>query len=88
MLFDVLLQVLILLICDVVVLINDGLIDDLLDSSIIMTISYSNIHVKIIDKMILIGPTSNRIDSTDTNVLELSSFLKDSSAQASFPYIA
>lgn len=68
--------------------INERLIDDLLDSSIIMTISYSNIHVKIIDKMMLIGPTSNRIDSTDTNVLELSSFLKNSSAQASFPYIA
>ena len=64
--------------------INERLIDDLTDCSIIMTISYSNIHVKIIDKLMLLDDKeTGMISSTDTNVLELSSVLKDYSAQTS-----
>ena len=64
--------------------INERLVDELTDCSIIMTISYSNIHVKIIDKLMLLDDKeTGMISSTDTNVLELSSVLKDYSAQTS-----
>ena len=52
------------------------------DISVIMTLNYSNIHVKIIDRW----QTNDRL-TTDSNVLGLSQLLKESTAMsASMPY--
>jgi hypothetical protein len=55
---------------------------DDIDISVIMTLNYSNIHVKIIDRW----QTGDRL-TTDSNVLGLSQLLKESTAMsASMPY--
>lgn len=55
---------------------------DDIDISVIMTLNYSNIHVKIIDRW----QTNDRL-TTDSNVLGLSQLLKESTAiSASMPY--
>lgn len=55
---------------------------DDIDISVIMTLNYSNIHVKIIDRW----QTTDRL-TTDSNVLGLSQLLKESTAMsASMPY--
>lgn len=55
---------------------------DDIDISVIMTLNYSNIHVKIIDRW----QTNDRL-TTDSNVLGLSQLLKESTAMsASMPY--
>ena len=62
---------------------EESLYRDDLNISVIMTLNYSNVHVKIIDRYeINDGPTT-----TDSNVLGLSQMLKESTAMsASMPY--
>lgn len=54
--------------------INESLVDDLQDCSIIMTLNHANVNVRIIDKVKLFDKHSE--DTSDSNVLELSNLLK------------
>jgi hypothetical protein len=61
-------------VCGEIDRLNEALMDDLNAISIIMTISYANVNVRIIDKTAIIGNDVNT--TSDSNVLELSNMLK------------
>lgn len=62
---------------------EESLYTDKIDISVIMTLNYSNVHVKIIDRCEM----HDGLTTTDSNVLGLSQLLKESTAQsACMPY--
>lgn len=58
--------------------INEILVDDLNDYSIIMTLNHANVNIRIIDKVKIFN-TNPDLNTTDTNVLELANMLKSDS---------
>ena len=62
---------------------EESLYSDDINISVIMTLDYSNIHVKIIDRVEML----DGLTTSDSNVLGLSQLLKESTAMsASMPF--
>ena len=62
---------------------EESLYSDYMNISVIMTLDYSNIHVKIIDRVEML----DGLTTSDSNVLGLSQLLKESTAMsASMPF--